>query len=211
MNFTECRKEMVRRQLVPRGIGDKGVIGSFLRVQREKFVPLALQRFAYDDAPLSIGEGQTISQPYIVALMTQSLHLQTGDKVLEIGTGSGYQAAILADMGCEVYSVERRHCLAEKAVKILNQLGYDVKVKVGDGTLGWEEFSPFDKIIITAGGPQIPASLFAQLKIKGKMVIPVGDLYLQDLVLVTKLKRGRKIESLGGCQFVKLQGKEGWE
>ncbi|HNS32734.1 MAG TPA: protein-L-isoaspartate(D-aspartate) O-methyltransferase [bacterium] len=210
MKFAEARKEMVYSQLTPRGITDKNVIRAFLKVPRELFVPYGERSFAYEDGPLSIGAGQTISQPYIVALMTQSLKLKRDEKVLEIGTGSGYQAAILAEMGCLVYSVERYSSLAEKAGTILRELGYEVKIKVGDGTLGWVEFSPFDKIIVTAGGPRIPDSLFAQLKDKGRMVIPVGDLYYQELTLVTRLKGRRKTESLGGCQFVKLHGREGW-
>ena len=209
-NFEAARKEMVFRQIIPRGIKDKNVIAAFLKVPREKFVPKNLRKFAYEDCPLSIGEGQTISQPYIVALMTESLKLRGGEKVLEVGTGSGYQSAILAEMGCSVYSVERNAKLAEKADAILRQLGYEIRIKVGDGTLGWEEFSPYDRIIVTAGSPKIPESLFAQIKEKGRMVIPVGDLYSQELMLVIKCGNKKKMLSLGGCQFVRLQGREGW-
>jgi len=210
-DFTEMRKRMVETQIAGRGIRDKKVLDAFLNVLREKFVPERLQRYAYDDSPLSIGEGQTISQPYIVALMTDSLKVEKGMKVLEVGAGSGYQYAILAELGCEVYSVERISVLAERAEKLLKELGYDVNIKVGDGTLGWKEFVPYDSIIVTAGGPVIPPSLFAQLKEGGRMIMPVGDVYIQDLILVTKSK-GRMIkENLGGCQFVQLKGDEGWK
>jgi protein-L-isoaspartate(D-aspartate) O-methyltransferase len=210
-DFTEMRKRMVETQIAGRGITDKKVLDAFLNVPREKFVPDRLQGYAYDDSPLSIGEGQTISQPYIVALMTGSLKVEKDMKVLEVGAGSGYQYAILAELGCEVYSVERISVLAEKAEKLLKELGYDVNIKVGDGTLGWKEFAPYDSIIVTAGGPVIPPSLFAQLKEGGRMIMPVGDVYIQDLILVTKSK-GRMIkENLGGCQFVQLKGDEGWK
>ncbi|MCS7180855.1 MAG: protein-L-isoaspartate(D-aspartate) O-methyltransferase, partial [bacterium] len=171
-----------------------------------------LKDSAYDDCPLPIGEGQTISQPYIVALMTEALKLKEKEKVLEIGTGSGYQAAILAEIGCEVYSVERIETLAKRAEKVLSKLGYKVRIKIGDGTLGWPEFSPYDKIIVTAAGPEIPESLLSQLsENEGRLIIPIGDRFIQDLILI--VKKGKKIErnNLGGCQFVPLIGKEGWE
>lgn len=202
---------MVETQIIARGITDKNVIDAFLKVPREKFVPEKLRVYAYDDGPLSIGEGQTISQPFMVALMTASLGIEKGMKVLEIGTGSGYQSAILSELGCQVYSVERVGVLAEKTGKVLESLGYNVKIKVGDGTLGWEEFAPYDRIIVTAGGPVIPTHLFAQLKESGKMIMPVGDTMYQELILVTK-KHGRmEKENLGGCQFVPLKGVEGWQ
>ena len=210
MDYEVLRKKMVENQLLPRGIRDENVIRAFLKVPREKFVPENLKKAAYGDSPLSIGNGQTISQPYIVALMTQSLQVKKGEKVLEVGTGSGYQAAILAEIGCNVYSVEGIAALASKAEKILGELGYSMNLKVGDGTLGWEEFSPFEKIIVTAGGPGIPDSLFSQLDEKGRMVIPVGDLYFQELMLVIKTGGVKHVKNLGGCQFVKLYGKEGW-
>jgi len=205
------RKRMVETQIAGRGITDRNVIDAFLNVPREKFVPEKLREYAYEDGPLSIGEGQTISQPFIVALMTASLCLEKAMKILEIGTGSGYQAAILAEMGCDLYSVERVEALAERAGDILKSLGYEIRIKVGDGTLGWEEFSPYDRAIVTAGGPAIPNHIFAQLKEAGKMIMPVGDTVYQDLILVTK-KCGRMVkENLGGCQFVLLKGAEGWK
>jgi len=208
----ELRRKMVEEQIIARGIKDKKVISAFLKVPREEFVPEDLKKYAYIDSPLSIGEGQTISQPYIVALMTEALKLKGGEKVLEIGTGSGYQSAILAEIGCEVYSVERIESLAKKAENILRKLGYNVKIKIGDGTLGWEEYSPYDRIIVTAAGPKIPDTLLFQLSEKeGRLIMPVGDRFFQDLLLV--IKRGKEIEkiNLGGCQFVPLIGKEGWE
>jgi len=208
----ELRRKMVEEQIIARGIKDKKVISAFLKVPREEFVPEDLKKYAYIDSPLSIGEGQTISQPYIVALMTEALKLKGGEKVLEIGTGSGYQSAILAEIGCEVYSVERIKSLAKKAENILRKLGYNVKIKIGDGTLGWEEYSPYDRIIVTAAGPKIPDTLLFQLsENEGRLIMPVGDRFFQDLILV--IKRGKEIEkiNLGGCQFVPLIGKEGWE
>lgn len=210
IDFERLRKKMVETQLIPRGIKDKKVIEAFLTVPREKFVPENLKESAYDDTPLPIGEGQTISQPYIVALMTELLQLKGGEKVLEIGTGSGYQAAVLSEIGCDVYSVERIPSLATRAGKILQQLGYIVKIKIGDGTLGWEEYAPYDGIIVTAAGPKIPQSLLTQLKEGGRIVMPVGDLFTQDLIRITKVKGKFIKENFGGCQFVPLKGKEGW-
>lgn len=202
---------MVEEQLIRRGISDKKVISAFLKIPREMFVPESLKEFAYEDGPLSIGEGQTISQPYIVALMTESLKLKGNEKVLEIGTGSGYQSAILAEIGCEVYSIERIEKLAKKAEIVLKKLGYNVKIKIGDGTLGWEEYSPFDRIIVTAAAPEIPKTLLSQLSSEeGRMVIPVGDRFVQDLILIIKKKDKIEKINLGGCQFVPLIGEEGW-
>ena len=210
IDFEKLRRKMVETQLIPRGIKDKKVIEAFLIVPREKFVSENLKEFAYDDTPLPIGEGQTISQPYIVALMTELLQLKGGEKVLEIGTGSGYQSAILSEIGCDVYSVERIPSLATRAGKILQQLGYIVKIKIGDGTLGWEEYAPYDGIIVTAAGPRTPQSLLTQLKEGGRIVMPVGDMYLQELIRITKVKGKFIKENFGGCQFVPLKGKEGW-
>ncbi|MCM8772934.1 MAG: protein-L-isoaspartate(D-aspartate) O-methyltransferase [Candidatus Omnitrophica bacterium] len=210
-NFEELRRRMVEEQLIRRGISDKKVISAFLKIPREMFVPESLKEFAYEDGPLSIGEGQTISQPYIVALMTESLKLKGNEKVLEIGTGSGYQSAILAEIGCEVYSIERIEKLAKKAEIVLKKLGYNVKIKIGDGTLGWEEYSPFDRIIVTAAAPEIPKTLLSQLSSEeGRMVIPVGDRFVQDLILIIKKKDKIEKINLGGCQFVPLIGEEGW-
>ncbi|MBN1445019.1 MAG: protein-L-isoaspartate(D-aspartate) O-methyltransferase [Candidatus Omnitrophica bacterium] len=211
MNFAEMRKRMVETQIIRRGISDKKVIDAFLKVPRERFVPENVKPFAYEDGPLSIGEGQTVSQPYMVALMTEALNPAYGVKTLEIGTGSGYQSAILAEIGAELYSVERKSALAERAEKVLKELGYNVRIKVGDGTLGWAEFAPYERIIVTAGGPEIPASLVAQMKEGGMMVMPVGDTFSQDLLLVRKSGGKMTKENLGGCQFVKLLGAEGWQ
>jgi len=211
LNFEEMRRRMVDTQIIRRGIANKKVIDAFLKVPREMFIPGNLKHFAYEDGPLSIGEGQTVSQPYMVALMTEALNPSKGIKILEIGTGSGYQSAILAEIGAEIYSVERIPFLAEKAEKVLKELGYNIRIKIGDGTLGWEEFAPYGRIIVTAGGPEIPATLFSQLAEGGIMVMPVGDVFSQNLMLVKK--SGGKImkENLGGCQFVKLLGAEGWK
>lgn len=211
MNFKKLRKKMVEFQLKSRGIKSKKVINAFLKVPREKFVPSAQIEYAYDDGPLPIGEGQTISQPYIVALMTEMLNLAGGEKVLEIGTGSGYQSAILVEIGCKIFSVERFSSLAERAQKILEDIGYYINIKIGDGTLGWEENAPYDGIIVTAAGPRIPSSLISQLKENGKLVMPVGDFYSQELMLVTKREGKLVKENFGGCQFVPLKGKEGWQ
>jgi len=210
IDFEKLRRKMVETQLIPRGIKDKKVIEAFLIVPREKFVSENLKEFAYDDTPLPIGEEQTISQPYIVALMTELLQLKGGEKVLEIGTGSGYQAAVLSEIGCDVYSVERIPSLATRAGKILQQLGYIVKIKIGNGTLGWEEYAPYDGIIVTAAGPKIPQSLLTQLKEGGRIVMPVGNMFTQDLIRITKVKGKFIKENFGGCQFVPLKGKEGW-
>jgi len=211
INFEKMRRWMVETQIISRGVRDKRVIDAFLSVPRERFVPEHIREYAYEDGPLGIGEGQTISQPYIVALMTEALCLEGKEKVLEVGTGSGYQAAILAEMGCDVYSVERVPELASKAEKVLKEMGYNVKIKIGDGTLGWEEFSPYDRIIVTAAGPDIPPSLYAQLKDGGLMIMPVGDRYFQELILVRKSGNRMEKKNLGGCQFVPLKGAEGWK
>ncbi|MCM8762240.1 MAG: protein-L-isoaspartate(D-aspartate) O-methyltransferase [Candidatus Omnitrophica bacterium] len=211
LDFARVRKLMVENQLISRGIRNKKVIDVFLKIPREKFVPEHLKEYAYEDGPLSIGKGQTISQPYIVALMTEALDVKGGEKVLEVGTGSGYQSAILAEMGCEVYSIERIPELARTAKKVLEGLGYNVKIKVGDGTLGWDEFSPYDRIVVTAAGPEIPPSLYNQLKDGGIIIMPVGDRYFQDLILVKKIGTRMERRSFGGCQFVPLIGTGGWK
>ena len=209
--------DLQRKRLVDgirlRGIRDERVLSALLKVPRHLFVPEELRDRAYVDAPLPIGEGQTISQPYIVALMTEALELDEDSRVLEIGTGSGYQAAILAEIAKEVYTVERIPALLERARRILEALGYDnIYFKLGDGTLGWEEHAPYDAIIVTAGAPEVPEPLVEQLKVGGRMVIPVGDEFSQRLLRVTKLDSSGKvkIEDLGGCVFVKLKGKHGW-
>ncbi len=202
---------MVEFQMRRRGIKNERVLSAFLRVPREKFVPPDLQSCAYDDCPLPIGYGQTISQPYMVAIMTELAEPEAKDKVLEIGTGSGYQTAILCELGCNVYSIERIPELAEKARKILQETGYNPTIIVSDGTLGCPEFSTYRIIIVTAGAPEIPQPLVEQIDEGGRIIIPVGDLYSQELIRGIK-KKGKLIKEYhGGCQFVPLKGKEGWQ
>jgi len=204
--------KMVEEQIIARGIKDPRVIEAMKKVPRHLFVEEALQSQAYSDHPLPIGEKQTISQPYMVALMTEALQLEGKEKVLEIGAGSGYQAAILAELAEKVFSVERIRSLAIKAREILYELGYfNVEIKIFDGTYGWIEESPFDAIMVTAGAPNIPQPLMDQLAMGGRLVIPVGDEFVQDLICATKTVEGVRKEDLGGCRFVKLVGKYGWE
>lgn len=211
MDYEILRERMVREQLIPRGIKNQKVLDAFRKVERHKFIPENLRNSAYADFPVPIGEGQTISQPYIVALMTECLNLNGQDKVLEIGTGSGYQAAILAELAGEVYTIERFETLAKRAEAILNELGYtNIKIKVGDGTLGWEETAPFDKIMITAASPQIPLPLTEQLKENGKLILPLGESFSQVLTLVEKKKSKLEFMDICGCVFVPLVGKHGW-
>ncbi|MGC9325582.1 MAG: protein-L-isoaspartate(D-aspartate) O-methyltransferase [Desulfomonilia bacterium] len=206
-----ARQRMVEEQLKPRGIRDQRVLAAFLEVPRHKFVEDYLKYKAYDDYPLSIGFGQTISQPYMVAIMTESLMPQPSHKILEIGTGSGYQAAILSRLSCAVYSIERVSALASRARKILDELGYfNIHIRIGDGTMGLPQDAPYDGIIVTAGAPHVPDALVEQLSEGGRLIIPVGDQSLQDLKRITKTPEGAKEESLGGCRFVKLIGKNGW-
>jgi protein-L-isoaspartate(D-aspartate) O-methyltransferase len=212
IDFPKARLKMVEEQIVSRGIKDAKLIEAMKKIPRHLFVEEALQSQAYTDHPLPIGEKQTISQPYMVALMTEALLLTGKEKVLEIGTGSGYQTAILAELSEKVFSVERIRSLAIRARKLLYELGYfNVEIKIFDGTFGWIEESPFDAIIVTAGSPDIPQPLIDQLSIGGRLVIPVGDALVQDLFRVTKTEKGVRKEDLGGCRFVKLIGKYGWE
>lgn len=205
------RNKMAEEQLIPRGIVDERLLGVFRRVPRHIFVPNVRLADAYGDFPLSVGGGQTISQPYIVALMTQLLNLKANEKILEIGTGSGYQTSILADLTKEVYSVERIAVLAETARSRLGELGYkNVRIRVGDGTEGWDEFAPYDGIIVTAGAPAIPAPLVEQLAEGGRMVIPVGDTFSQMLKVVKRSAGEVITEDISGCMFVPLIGKYGW-
>jgi len=202
---------MVDEQVVARGIKDPRVIAAMRKVPRHLFVEEALQNQAYSDRPLPIGEKQTISQPYMVALMTEALQLTGREKVLEIGAGSGYQTAILAEASRQVFSIERILSLTMKARMLLINLGYtNVEIKFSDGTEGWLGESPFDAIIVTAGSPDIPQPLFDQLGVGGRLVIPVGDESVQDLIRLTKTEEGVKREDLGGCRFVKLIGRHGW-
>lgn len=211
IDLNKARENMVREQLIPRGINDPRVLAAMRKVPRHKFVEEALWGEAYSDYPVPIGDRQTISQPYIVALMTQALELKGQEKVLEIGTGSGYQTAILAELSRKVYSIERIRSLFQKARKIIDDLKYfNVVLKVYDGTLGWPEESPFDAIIVTAASPDIPAPLLEQLAQGGRMVIPVGDRYSQTLEKLTRTKEGLQEEDLGGVRFVSLIGEHGW-
>jgi protein-L-isoaspartate(D-aspartate) O-methyltransferase len=212
VDFPKARLKMVEEQIVSRGVRDAKLIAAMKKIPRHLFVEEALQNQAYNDHPLPIGEKQTISQPYMVALMTEALLLTGKEKVLEIGTGSGYQAAILAELSEKVFSIERIRTLAIRARKLLYELGYfNVEIKIIDGTFGWMEESPFDAIIVTAGAPDIPQPLVDQLAVGGRLVIPVGDVFVQDLFRVTKTEEAIKKEDLGGCRFVKLIGKYGWE
>jgi len=212
MDFADARKQMIKQQLLPRGIGDHKVLKAFGDVERHCFVPPVSLADAYEDYPLSIGYGQTISQPYIVALMTQSLQLKGGEKVLEIGTGSGYQAAILAELCDQVYTVEREENLFTQAEKTLLEQGYkNIKFRCGDGTKGWEEEAPFEGIIVTAGAPSVPQALKEQLAEGGRLVIPVGTMYGQMLKVIEKKGNNFCQEDICGCVFVPLIGEDGWQ
>lgn len=213
MNFDTARKKMVESQIITRGIHDRHVIEAMLKIPRHLFVEEAMAAQAYNDNPLPIGEKQTISQPYMVALMTELLQLKGKEKVLEIGTGSGYQAAVLAVLADHVYTMERIRPLALKARKALDSLGLlNVNIRIDDGTCGWEEEAPFDAILVTAGAPEIPEKLVAQLAVGGRLVIPVGNQLSQVLVRVVKQMDGTfTVEDSIGCRFVKLIGKYGWE
>jgi len=211
IRFSNLRERMVATQIASRGIV-KRVLEVMAKVPRHRFVLPKYLDSAYEDHPLPIGEGQTISQPYMVALMTECLGLKGDEKVLEVGTGSGYQAAILAELSKEVYTIERFESLAERAKKVLSDLGYrNVKVIVGDGSRGLEEEAPFDGIIVTAGAPVLPKSLADQLAEGGRMVIPVGGSFSQALLLVEKEKGKIKTTSVCGCVFVPLIGEYGWK
>jgi len=211
MDFEKAREEMIRYQIKGRGIKDKRVLWAMSMVPREKFVLKENEKEAYLDCPLPLGMGQTISQPYMVALMTQCLTLEGSECILEVGTGSGYQAAILSKLAKMVYTVERLKNLADRAEKIFKELEIkNVKVVGGDGTNGLKEYSPYDGIIVTAGAPEIPQNLISQLKERGRIVIPVGNSFSQDLLLGNKEKGKLKIQNYGGCIFVPLLGKYGW-
>lgn len=213
-DYAKSRENMVADQVAARGVRSKQVLDAMRKVPREEFLPESLRQFAYEDSPLPIAAGQTISQPYIVAFMIDGLALKGGEKVLEIGTGSGYAAAVLAEIAGEVYTIERIEELAESAKLALAATGYDnVHVLFGDGTLGWPEHAPYDGIVVTAGGPDVPESLKLQLKIGGRLVIPVGeDRDLQELVCVTRLSESEfRSKYLAAVRFVPLVGAEGWD
>jgi len=210
-NFEKARARMVEEQLIPRSIHDQKTLEAMRKVPRHLFVEDALKNQAYGDYPLPIGRGQTISQPYIVALMTQALGLKGHEHVLEIGTGSGYQAAILSQICEKVYTVERIDTLLVQARKVFDSLHYlNILTKLDDGTNGWPEYSPYDVIIVTAGGPKIPLPLLEQLADPGILVIPVGDRGVQDLRLVTKKEGGIKEKTIELVRFVNLIGDHGW-
>jgi protein-L-isoaspartate(D-aspartate) O-methyltransferase len=202
---------MVEEQLIPRGIKDQRVLDVFRKVERHRFVPEDLKESAYADFPLPIGEGQTISQPYIVALMTECLNLTGIERVLEIGTGSGYQTAILSELSREIYSIERFESLAKKSQITLTELGYaNIKIKLGDGTLGWPEEAPFDRIIITAASPRVPLPLIEQLDENGLLILPLSSDFGQVLTLVKKVKGQLQSTEICSCAFVPLVGKYGY-
>lgn len=209
--YATGRVRMVQEQLLSRDIFDNRTIDAMLEVPRHLFVDDAMRGRAYGDHPLPIGAGQTISQPYIVAYMTQALRLQGHEKVLEIGTGSGYQAAILSRMCDKVYTVERINSLLAGARRIFDKLHYfNVRAKLDDGTLGWPEYAPYDAIIVTAGGPAIPQPLIDQLADAGRLIIPVGDQHVQVLQLLEKKEGTVEITNLAGVRFVDLVGEYGW-
>ncbi len=211
IKYERQREEMVRSQIEARGIKDPDVLSAFRRVPRHLFVSEALRDQAYGDYPLPIGEQQTISQPYIVAEMTQALELDKDDRVLEIGTGSGYQAAILAQIVYRVYTIERIRSLHIQARSLFDKLQYhNIVTRYGDGTKGWQQESPFNAIIVTAGAPEVPEILINQLVVGGRLVVPVGNQHTQELIKIDR--RGNSIQqsNLGGCRFVKLVGEYGW-
>lgn len=206
--FASKRQAMIEKDIKGRGVTDRKVLEAMARIQRHLFVDEKNRVMAYEDHPLPIGEGQTISQPYVVAIMTETLKLKSTDRVLEIGTGSGYQAAVLAEIAKEVYTIEIRKSLAETAAKRLKDLGYkNVKVKYADGYYGWEEYGPFDAIIITAAANHIPAPLIRQLKEGGRLIIPLGStVYYQTLTVGTKRKGDLDVEQMGAVSFVPMVG-----
>jgi protein-L-isoaspartate(D-aspartate) O-methyltransferase len=210
-DYRIAREKMVKNQLVPRGITDQGVLKAMRKVPRHLFVEEALVGEAYNDHPLPIGHQQTISQPYIVALMTQALELTGKEKTLEIGTGCGYQTAILAELSEKVYTIERIRPLMEEARALLAELNYlNVIFSAFDGTTGWKEYEPYDAIMVTAGSARIPQPLLEQLADGGRMIIPIGDRMSQELIKVTRDKDHYDRKSLGGCRFVDLIGIHGW-
>lgn len=210
--YERTRKSMVDNQLVPRGIRDEAVLKAMMTVPRHLFVEEGLYSQAYSDYPLPIGEKQTISQPYMVAFMTEALGLTGKERVLEVGSGSGYQSAVLSLLCEKVYAIERISVLASRAMRVLDDLHCsNVIIKVGDGTLGWAEEAPFDAIIVAAGSPSVPPAYIEQLSDGGRLVMPVGDEDWQRLVRITKRGGGASTEVLGECRFVKLVGRHGWQ
>ncbi|MBN1380097.1 MAG: protein-L-isoaspartate(D-aspartate) O-methyltransferase [Deltaproteobacteria bacterium] len=213
--YQKPRLRMVDSQIRSRGVKDPRVLKAMEMIPRHLFVDNGLADQAYNDNPLPIGGGQTISQPYIVALMTEAMELKGREKVLEIGTGSGYQTAILAELADQVFSIERMATLAASARKVLDSLNYyNVAIRVGDGTYGWKEESPFDAVIVTAGAPHVPKILVEQLNIGGRLICPVGGRISQDLIKLVRQSEAVddvKMTDLGGCRFVDLIGEHGWK
>ena len=210
MDFEAARARLI--QHLGTEIKDKRVIEAMAHIPREQFVPLKERRLAYEDIPLPIGLDQTISQPLIIALMTEALEFAGNEKVLEVGTGSGYQAAILAELARFVITVERLAPLADAARKVLNSLGYtNIEVHLAEKTLGWQAEAPYDAIMVTAGAPKIPSDLVNQMAEGGRMVIPVGSRYMQELFKVVKRNNKTAVENLGGCRFVSLVGNGAWQ
>jgi protein-L-isoaspartate(D-aspartate) O-methyltransferase len=212
MDLADIRHKMVEEQIRGKGIKDELVLAAMRKVPRHRFVEESLQEQAYNDYPLPIFGGQTISQPYMVALMTECLQLKGDQRILEVGTGSGYQAAILAEIADKVYSIERDPHLARTARELLSELNYtNVVIKVGDGTSGWREFAPFDGIIVTAGSPVIPQPLQDQLRDGGRLVVPVGSSSFQNLMCIERKGSKLKSQEVCGCTFVPLIGNHGWK
>jgi len=210
MDFEAARARLIEH--LSAEIKDKRVLAVMAHIPRERFVPPESRHLAYEDIPLPIGLEQTISQPFIIALMTGALELTGSEKVLEIGTGSGYQAAILAELAGLVITVERLSPLAKAAKRVLNSLGYsNIEIHLAEETMGWLRGAPYDAIMVTAGAPSVPPDLLAQLAVGGRMVIPVGSRYLQELCKITKHGKKNKVQNLGGCRFVSLIGKNAWE
>ncbi|MFC1892452.1 protein-L-isoaspartate(D-aspartate) O-methyltransferase [Chloroflexota bacterium] len=210
MDFTAARARLVK--CLSTEIRDERVLVAMARVPRERFVPSGLKSLAYEDRPLPIGLEQTISQPFIVALMTEALELTGNETVLEVGTGSGYQAAVLAELSRHVVTIERLPALAESAKRLLDSLGYtNIEVHCAEENMGWGERAPYDAIMVTAGAPRVPNDLLAQLKINGRAVIPVGSRYMQELCKITRRHGQDMVQNLGGCRFVSLIGKDAWE
>jgi len=211
-DFKLARERMVKNQLMARSIKDERVLQAMGKIPRHLFIQEALAGEAYNDHPVPIGEKQTISQPYIVALMTEALELEGSENTLEIGTGSGYQTAILAELSSRVYTIERIKSLLVKARKLLAKLDYNnILFKAFDGTLGWKDYAPFDAIMVTAGAPNVPEPLKEQLADNGRIIIPVGDRYTQELIKITRKGENFEQESFGGCRFVNLIGVHGWK
>ncbi len=210
MDFEAARARLIKH--LSSEIRDERVLAAMVRIPRERFVPPEEQDLAYEDIPLPIGLDQTISQPFIVALMTEALELTGSEKVLEVGTGSGYQTAILAELARLVITVERLPALTEGAKRVLDSLGYtNVVVHLAKKTLGWQTEAPYDAIMVTAGAPRVPVNLLTQLAIGGRLVIPIGSRYVQELYKVTKRRKKNIVQNLGGCRFVPLIDKDAWE